>query len=166
MKYFSFILLFQLAVWNTFSANITLAEFALFPDQYKSFLAAFGGEKSYYVGYSLPEKNWPYVLPGPQDSWAGGGYWTGYYPRHFPSFSGPFGYFTGGSGDFFKMGTFSYSLVSRVMESDFQRTENLSIIKTALNHLNSVFCESLFSFDSDKLPFAEGYFLIYLFYWK
>ncbi|MEI3154376.1 MAG: hypothetical protein V8S95_04165 [Odoribacter sp.] len=32
-----------------------------------------------------PEKNWPYVLPGPQDSWAGGGYWAGYYPRHFPS---------------------------------------------------------------------------------
>ncbi len=95
MKYFSFILLFQFAVWNTYSADIILfevgkrdssaAEFALFPDRYKSFLAAFGGEKSYYVGYSLPEKNWPYVLPGPQDSWAGGGYWAGYYPRHFPS---------------------------------------------------------------------------------
>ena len=54
MKYFSFILLFQFAVWNTYSADIILfevgkrdssaAEFALFPDRYKSFLAAFGGE--------------------------------------------------------------------------------------------------------------------------
>lgn len=31
------------------------AEFALYPDNYKSFLANFGGEKSFYVGYSTPE---------------------------------------------------------------------------------------------------------------
>lgn len=61
------------------------AEYALYPDDYKSFLAGFGGEKSFYVGYSMPEKHWPYVLPGPLDNWAGGGYWAGYYPRHFPS---------------------------------------------------------------------------------
>lgn len=61
------------------------AEFALYPDNYKSFLANFGGEKSFYVGYSTPEKHWPYVLPGPLDSWAGGGYWAGFHPRHFPS---------------------------------------------------------------------------------
>lgn len=60
-------------------------EFALSPNQYDSFLAGFGGEKSYYVGYSTPGKHWPYVLPGPLDSWAGGGYWAGYHPRHFPS---------------------------------------------------------------------------------
>lgn len=61
------------------------AEFALFPGQYDRFLANFGGEKSFYVGYSSPQKHWPYVLPGPLDGWAGGGYWAGYHPRHFPS---------------------------------------------------------------------------------
>lgn len=82
-------------IYNVSSQNKTLfeigekdgkaAEFALFPDQYDSFLAGFGGEKSYYIGYSTPDKHWPYVLPGPLDSWAGGGYWAGYHPRHFPS---------------------------------------------------------------------------------
>lgn len=61
------------------------AEFALYPDNYKSFLASFGGEKSFYVGYSTANKHWPYVLPGPLDNWAGGGYWAGFHPRHFPS---------------------------------------------------------------------------------
>ena len=61
------------------------AEFALYPDNYKSFLANFGGEKSFYVGYSTPEKHWSYVLSGPLDGWAGGGYWAGFHPRHFPS---------------------------------------------------------------------------------
>lgn len=61
------------------------SEFALFPNQYDRFLANFGGEKDFYVGYSFPQKHWPYVLPGPLDGWAGGGYWAGYHPRHFPS---------------------------------------------------------------------------------
>lgn len=61
------------------------AEFALYPDNYNSFLANFGGEKSFYVGYSTADKHWPYVLPGPLDNWAGGGYWAGFHPRHFPS---------------------------------------------------------------------------------
>ena len=67
------------------SRDHSAAEFALYPNQYKSFLAHFSGEKSYYVGYSTPERHWPYLLPGPLDSWAGGGYWAGYHPRHFPS---------------------------------------------------------------------------------
>lgn len=96
MKYIFFIFWLQLIALDVFSLGKTLfevgkrdgtaAEFALYPDRYKSFLAGFGGEKSYYIGYSSPEKDWPYVLPGPLDSWAGGGYWAGYYPRHFPSF--------------------------------------------------------------------------------
>lgn len=61
------------------------SEFALSPGDYKNFLAGFGGEKSYYVGYTTASKHWPYVLPGPLDDWAGGGYWAGYHPRHFPS---------------------------------------------------------------------------------
>lgn len=60
------------------------AEFALYPNGYQDFLANFGGDKSFYVGYSCAEKHWPYVLPGPLDGWAGGGYWAGFYPRHFP----------------------------------------------------------------------------------
>lgn len=60
------------------------SEFALYPDQYESFLARFGGVKTLYVGYSTAEKHWPYAFPGPLDHWGGGGYWAGYHPRHFP----------------------------------------------------------------------------------
>lgn len=59
-------------------------EFALYPNQYDSFLASFGGVKSFYVGYSTVGKHWPYAFPGPLDDWGGGGYWAGYHPRHFP----------------------------------------------------------------------------------
>lgn len=95
MRYIIICFLFWGSTFGLFSQNKILfevghkdgkaAEFALSPDQYDSFLAGFGGEKSYYVGYSNPGKHWPYVLPGPLDSWAGGGYWAGYHPRHFPS---------------------------------------------------------------------------------
>ena len=87
--------IFLFGVSNLFAINKILfeigkqdnsaAEFALYPDNYKSFLANFGGEKSFYVGYSTPGKHWSYVLPGPLDGWAGGGYWAGFHPRHFPS---------------------------------------------------------------------------------
>ena len=60
------------------------AEFAIYPNQYKKFLIDFGGVKNYAVGYSQAEKNWSYAMPGPLDSWGGGGYWAGYHPRHFP----------------------------------------------------------------------------------
>ena len=60
------------------------AEFALSPDKYKNFLIDFSGVKHFAVGYSKPLKSWPYVLPGPKDGWGGGGYWSGYHPRHFP----------------------------------------------------------------------------------
>lgn len=59
-------------------------EFALSPDKYKNFLIDFSGVKHFAVGYSTSLKNWPYVLPGPKDGWGGGGYWSGYHPRHFP----------------------------------------------------------------------------------
>lgn len=61
------------------------SEFAL-SGRCQEFLASFTGERgAYFVGYSSAKKHWPYVLPGPMDSWAGGGYWSGDYPRHFPS---------------------------------------------------------------------------------
>ena len=73
-----FFLLFILLSSGTYAGNKVLfeigkqdnsaAEFALYPDNYNSFLANFGGEKSFYVGYSSADKHWPYVLPGPLDS--------------------------------------------------------------------------------------------------
>ena len=72
-----FFLLFILLSSGTYAGNKVLfeigkqdnsaAEFALYPDNYNSFLANFGGEKSFYVGYSSAGKHWPYVLPGPLD---------------------------------------------------------------------------------------------------
>ncbi len=95
MKYAFVTLFFIFNIFHLSAQNKTLfeigrqdgkaSEFALAPDGYAGFLAGFSGEKSYYVGYSTPAKHWPYVLPGPLDSWAGGGYWAGYHPRHFPS---------------------------------------------------------------------------------
>ncbi len=60
------------------------SEFALYPDRFGEFLRKFSGVKTYYVGYSDAGRDWPYVFPGPLDHWGGGGYWAGYYPRHFP----------------------------------------------------------------------------------
>lgn len=74
------------ALFNIGIADNNSSEFALYPDQKTSFLASFGGEHAYYVGYSTPAKHWPFALPGPMDSWGGGGYWAGFHPRHFPSF--------------------------------------------------------------------------------
>ncbi len=75
----------QNLVWLIGKADNSPAEFALWPGEYKSFVADFGGETSVYqAGYSLPQQHWPFVLPGLLDSWAGGGYWAGFHPRHFP----------------------------------------------------------------------------------
>ncbi|WP_449436719.1 polysaccharide lyase family protein [Pedobacter steynii] len=72
-------------VWQIGTQDSSAAEFALAPAGKGSFLADFGGENTVFsIGYSNPQKHWPYVLPGPLDSWAGGGYWSGFYPRHFP----------------------------------------------------------------------------------
>lgn len=58
------------------------SEFALYPDGYKNFMQKFGGEKTYLAGYSEDKEEWPYVIPGPVDSWGGGGFWSGFNPRH------------------------------------------------------------------------------------
>lgn len=64
--------------------NGSAVELAMAPNQYQNFLLKNSGVKTYYVGYSEAKKDWPYVFPGPLDSWGGGGYWSGYHPRHFP----------------------------------------------------------------------------------
>lgn len=135
MKYVLLFILLFLSV-NVQAANKVLfeigkqdnsaAEFALYPDNYTRFLANFGGEKSFYVGHSTVGKHWPYVLPGPLDSWAGGGYWAGFHPRHFPSI-----YFnldkTDGEGEcflsFFFVGAYKSSPVKMRIEVNGHRFE-------------------------------------------
>ena len=60
-------------VWEIGSSDNQSAGMALAPSEYKKFLEHdFGWEDRFYVvGYSNPEKDWSYVLPGPKDSWGG-----------------------------------------------------------------------------------------------
>ena len=73
-------------LWEIGHKDNTGNEFALASNNgYSAFIQKFGGENlNYSIGYSQPDKHWSYVLPGALDSWAGGGYWAGFYPRHFP----------------------------------------------------------------------------------
>ncbi len=60
-------------LWAIGKADNSAAEFALAPDGYKQFLANdFGYEDKYYIiGVSNPKADFPYVLPGPADTWGG-----------------------------------------------------------------------------------------------
>lgn len=60
-------------VWSVGTANRSAAEFALAPDCFRDFLARdFGYEDKFYlIGHSSPEADFPYVLPGPADTWGG-----------------------------------------------------------------------------------------------
>lgn len=62
-------------VWSIGQKDNSANEFALAPDKYSDFLKYdFGWEnKSYVVGFSSPENDFPYVLPGPADQWGGTG---------------------------------------------------------------------------------------------
>lgn len=73
-------------LWSIGKKDGNGQEFALAKDaEYAAFLQKFGGENLVYsIGYSRPDRHWPYILPGPLDQWGGGGYWAGYHPRHFP----------------------------------------------------------------------------------
>jgi predicted alpha-1,2-mannosidase len=85
MKYFVAILLFSLGfmplckaqttIWSIGEKNNSPDELALAPDNYKDFLKYdFGWEDKFYIiGKSIPEKDFPYILPGPQDAWGGSG---------------------------------------------------------------------------------------------
>ncbi len=60
-------------IWQIGISDNSPAEFALAPNEYKRFLEKdFGWEDNYYlVGNSNIKNDWPYVIPGPSDSWGG-----------------------------------------------------------------------------------------------
>ena len=59
--------------WEIGKADHSYGDMALAPSNYKHFLDHdFGWEDRYFlIGFSNPKKDWPYVLPGPKDSWGG-----------------------------------------------------------------------------------------------
>ena len=63
----------QKTLWQIGNADKSDAEFALAPSGYSQFLEKdFGWEDGYFlIGKSDPKTDWPYALPGPQDSWGG-----------------------------------------------------------------------------------------------
>jgi len=61
-------------LWQIGQADNSAAEFALAQNHYSEFLLQFGSpDKAFYVGLSQASSNWPCVLPGPLDDWAGSG---------------------------------------------------------------------------------------------
>ena len=66
-------------IWQIGVEDGSSAEFALSPDNYEDFLGHdFGWEDRFYiVGMSNPADDWPYVLPGAADGWAGTSYLAG-----------------------------------------------------------------------------------------
>jgi predicted alpha-1,2-mannosidase len=67
-------------VWEIGEKDNSSADLALGPSGYKDFLAHdFGYEDRYFlVGYSDPRRDFPYVLPGPDDAWGGTGGTSGW----------------------------------------------------------------------------------------
>jgi predicted alpha-1,2-mannosidase len=60
-------------IWKIGSNDNSSADLALGPSGYKNFLSKdFGFEDRYYlIGKSTPRNDFPYVLPGPSDTWGG-----------------------------------------------------------------------------------------------
>lgn len=60
-------------VWSIGTLNGSSAEFALGPNNFRQFLANdFGYEDKFYlINHSEIKKDFPYVLPGPTDTWGG-----------------------------------------------------------------------------------------------
>jgi predicted alpha-1,2-mannosidase len=60
-------------IWSIGKADNSSAEFALGPKDFRQFLSKdFGYEDKFYlIGFSDIKKDFPYVLPGPADTWGG-----------------------------------------------------------------------------------------------
>lgn len=65
----------QKVIWEIGKADNNNADMTLSPKNYTDFLKNdFGWEDRYFlVGYSNAKTQWPYILPGPKDNWAGTG---------------------------------------------------------------------------------------------
>lgn len=63
-------------IWSIGKPDHTGTEFALAPDGFRKFVGRdFGYEDKYFlIGYSDEKKDFPYVIPGPVDTW--GGTWS------------------------------------------------------------------------------------------
>ena len=75
-------------LWSIGVYDGSYSEFALSPDNFKEFVPeGFGDASSYYVvGESTPQNDFPYILPGPYDGFAGYGYWSGIALSRLPVF--------------------------------------------------------------------------------
>jgi len=60
-------------IWSLGQSDNSAAEFALGPDGFARFLENdFGWEDRYFlIGHSQIDKDWPYIMPGPNDAWGG-----------------------------------------------------------------------------------------------
>lgn len=60
-------------IWSIGTKDGSSSEFALAPDGYKDFIEHdFGYEDKFFIaGYSAAGKDFPYILPGPVDTWGG-----------------------------------------------------------------------------------------------
>lgn len=67
-------------IWKIGKDDNAASEFALAPSGYEKFLEKdFGYEDRYFlINYSNERKDFPYVLPGPQDAWGGTGGTSGW----------------------------------------------------------------------------------------
>lgn len=60
-------------LWQIGKTDRSAAELALAQNGYPQFLQRFGSpDRAFYAGLSEPARDWPCVLPGPLDAWAGG----------------------------------------------------------------------------------------------
>ncbi len=62
-------------IWEIGNKDGTASGMALAPDQYEKFIEQdFGFEDRFFlIGHSDPATDWPYILPGPANGWAGTG---------------------------------------------------------------------------------------------
>jgi predicted alpha-1,2-mannosidase len=62
-------------LWRIGTTDTNDAEFSLAQGDYTNFIEKFGGpDHAFYVGLSDPKTDWPCILPGPFDRWAGSFY--------------------------------------------------------------------------------------------
>ena len=62
----------NVVLWEIGKADNDTAEFALGPDGSNQYSTTFPNDAFFVAGQSDPKKDWPYIQPGPADTWAGG----------------------------------------------------------------------------------------------